>query len=158
MKQTAVEWLQQALEDTILTHEQIMQTTGLFEQAKDIDAERAYDIYEKWFWDNLPSKSSSEGKLSQKEFYNRYFKMKQTAVEWLKVTVKAMTENCGDYDLYAVLWHIEQAIEMEKEKHEKFNKFLNDEKKLGISDLKTVERIQWYYNTYFNETFNTNEK
>ena len=83
MKQTAVEWLQQALEDTILTHEQIMQTIGLFEQAKDIDAERAYDIYEKWFWDNLPSKSSSEGKLSQKEFYNRYFKMKQTAVEWL---------------------------------------------------------------------------
>ena len=83
MKQTAVDWLQQALEDTILTHEQIMQTIGLFEQAKDIDAERAYDIYEKWFWDNLPSKSSSEGKLSQKEFYNRYFKMKQTAVEWL---------------------------------------------------------------------------
>ena len=83
MKQSAVEWLQQALEDTILTHEQIMQTIGLFEQAKDIDAERAYGIYEKWFWDNLPSKSSSEGKLSQKEFYNRYFKMKQTAVEWL---------------------------------------------------------------------------
>ena len=52
----------------------------------------------------------------------------------------------------------QQAKEMEKEKHEKFNKFLNDEKKLGISDLKTVERIQWYYNTYFNETFNTNEK
>jgi len=82
MKQTAVEWLQQALEDTILTHEQIMQTIGLFEQAK----------------------------------------------------------------------------EMEKANHEKFNKFLNDEKQLGISDLKTIERIQWYYNTYFNETFNTNEK
>jgi hypothetical protein len=45
----------------------------------------------------------------------------------------------------------EQAKEMEKEKHEKFNKFLNDEKQLGISDLKTIERIQWYYNTYFNE-------
>jgi hypothetical protein len=49
----------------------------------------------------------------------------------------------------------EQAKEMEKKKHEKFNKFLNDEKELGISDLKTIERIQWYYNTYFNETFNT---
>ena len=34
MKQTAVDWLQQALEDTILDHEQIMQTIGLFEQAK----------------------------------------------------------------------------------------------------------------------------
>jgi len=51
-----------------------------------------------------------------------------------------------------------QAKQMEKEKHEKFNKFLNDEKELGLSDLKTIERIQWYYNTYFNETFNTKEK
>jgi hypothetical protein len=40
MKQTAVEWLQQALEDTILTHEQIMQTVGLFEQAKEIEQEQ----------------------------------------------------------------------------------------------------------------------
>ena len=47
----------------------------------------------------------------------------------------------------------EQAKEMEKGKHEKFNKFLNDEKQLGISDFKTIERIQWYYNTYFNETY-----
>jgi hypothetical protein len=42
---------------------------------------------------------------------------------------------------------------MEKEKHEKFNKFLNDEKQLKISNLKTIERIQWYYNNYFNETY-----
>ena len=108
MKQTAVEWLQQALEDTILTHEQIMQTVGLFEQAKDIDAERAYDIYEKWFWDNLPSKSSSEGKLSQKEFYNRYFKMKQTAVEWL---IGQLYAPCRGIPSHI----IEQAKEMEKE-------------------------------------------
>jgi hypothetical protein len=40
MKQTAVEWLQQALEDTILTHEQIMQTVGLFEQAKEMEQEQ----------------------------------------------------------------------------------------------------------------------
>ena len=30
-KQTVVEWLEQALEGTILTHEQIMQIIGLFE-------------------------------------------------------------------------------------------------------------------------------
>ena len=48
---------------------------------------------------------------------------------------------------------LEQAKGMEKEKDEKFNKFLNDEKQLKISDLKTIERIQWYYNTYFNETY-----
>jgi hypothetical protein len=39
-KQTSVEWLQQALEDTILTHEQIMQTIGLFEQAKEMEKEQ----------------------------------------------------------------------------------------------------------------------
>lgn len=33
-KQTAVEWLQEAFEHTILTHDQVMQTIGLFEQAK----------------------------------------------------------------------------------------------------------------------------
>jgi len=51
-----------------------------------------------------------------------------------------------------------QAKEIEKEKHEKFNKFLNDEKQLRISDLKTIERIQWYYNTYFNETYRGGEQ
>jgi hypothetical protein len=45
MKQTAVEWLQQALEDTILTHEQIMQTVGLFEQAKEMEQEQIKDAY-----------------------------------------------------------------------------------------------------------------
>ena len=51
-----------------------------------------------------------------------------------------------------------QAKEMEKEKHEKFNKFLNDEKQLKISNLKTIERIQWYYNNYFNETYGGGEQ
>ena len=39
---TAVEWLQEALEDTILTKEQIMQTIGLFEQAKEMEKEQSY--------------------------------------------------------------------------------------------------------------------
>ena len=139
MKQTAVEWLQQALEDTILTQEQIMQTIGLFEQAKDIDAERAYDIYEKWFWDNLPSKSSSEGKLSQKEFYNRYFKMKQTAVEWL---VEQIIKEKGLVDL-----DIQAAKEMEKEQ-------IKDAYKQG-----TCHHGDGYTATeYYEETFKTNEK
>jgi hypothetical protein len=46
---------------------------------------------------------------------------------------------------------------IEKEQGEKFNKFLDDEKSLGISDEKTIERIKWYYNTYFNETYEHNE-
>jgi len=146
MKQTAVEWLQQALEDTILTHEQIMQTTGLFEQAKDIDAERAYDIYEKWFWDNLPSKSSSEGKLSQKEFYNRYFKMKQTAVEWLR----DLYENQPAYDEFILDEKWEKALEMEKEQIINANRDGVD----MVVDKKDFISGEQYYN----ETFNTNEK
>ena len=59
---------------------------------------------------------------------------------------------------YKNLLAYREAKEMEKEKHEKFNKFLNDEKQLGISDLKTIERIQWYYNTYFNETYGGGEQ
>jgi hypothetical protein len=141
MKQTAVEWLQQALEDTILTHEQIMQTTGLFEQAKDIDAERAYDIYEKWFWDNLPSKSSSEGKLSQKEFYNRYFKMKQTAVEWLR----DLYENQPAYDESILDEQWQKALEMEKEQ-------MIDWYATGQADTVNM------YEQHLNKTFNTNEK
>jgi hypothetical protein len=83
----------------------------------------------------------------------------QTAVEWLhqktwalKIQLEKGEISIGEYaNTYATLY--EQAKEMENEKHEKFNKFLNDEKQLGISDLKTIERIQWYYNTYFNETY-----
>ena len=73
----------------------------------------------------------------------------QTAVEWLQ-SIEL------ERDLTLADW--KQAKEMEKEKHEKFNKFLNDEKQLGISDLKTIERIQWYYNTYFNETYGGGEQ
>jgi hypothetical protein len=45
MKQTSVEWLEEALVDTILTHEQIMQTIGLFEQAKEMEKEQMIDWY-----------------------------------------------------------------------------------------------------------------
>jgi hypothetical protein len=80
--------------------------------------------------------------------------MKQTAVEWL---IEKIAEN---YPLIPKAYREECNIakEMEKNKHEKFNKLLNDEKEFGLCDLKTIERIQWYYNTYFNEFFNTKEK
>ena len=55
MKQTAVEWLQQALEDTILTHEQIMQTIGLFEQAKEIEKQQIMDAYDAGWSDGVHS-------------------------------------------------------------------------------------------------------
>ncbi len=33
--------------------------------------------------------------------------------------------------------------------HDKFNDFLDTEMTLGISDKKTIERVKWYYETYF---------
>jgi hypothetical protein len=44
-KQSSIEWLQWALEHTILTQERIMQTIGLFEQAKEMHKE---EIKESW--------------------------------------------------------------------------------------------------------------
>jgi hypothetical protein len=80
----------------------------------------------------------------------------QTAVEWLIEQLRN-NENIR-WRGTNIIELGEQAKEMEKEKHEKFNKFLKDEKQLKISDLKTIERIQWYYNTYFNETYGGGEK
>lgn len=37
----------------------------------------------------------------------------------------------------------------------KFSEFLDKEKELGISDIKTIERIQWYYKTYFDKSQQT---
>lgn len=95
------------------------------------------------------------GKVNQFAKENNTGKPKQqTAVEWLLNAIE--TKNGEEFSSYYTEF-IEQAKEMDKEKHEKFNKFLNDEKQLGISDLKTIERIQWYYNTYFNETYGGNK-
>lgn len=46
-KQSSVEWLQWALEHTILTHEQTMQTIGLFEQAKAMHKEEIIHSFKK---------------------------------------------------------------------------------------------------------------
>ncbi len=75
MKQTAVEWLQQALEDTILTHEQIMQTVGLFEQAKEMEQEQMIDFARNIIID---ATCSVEGYVTTEkdieEYYNETFK------------------------------------------------------------------------------------
>ncbi len=76
---------------------------------------------------------------------------KQSSIDWLVEQIKKdINLRLRGFDIDKAL---EQAKAMHKEDIERFNKFLNDEKKLGIADLKTIERIQWYYNTYFNETF-----
>jgi hypothetical protein len=67
-----------------------------------------------------------------------------TAVEWVLDWMDKNQYFIGNDLLQAV----EQAKEIEKEQKQRFNKFLNDEMELGISDKKTIERIHWYYNNY----------
>ncbi len=66
---TAVEWLQEALEDTILTHEQIMQTIGLFEQAKEMEKQQLNDAYNA----DRPNLTCYEENTAFKEYYNETF-------------------------------------------------------------------------------------
>lgn len=92
----------------------------------------------------------SDKKQSSVDFYR---------IESQKLMIKAIRNEISN-DEWRLLENElgNQAKAMHKEDIERFNKFLNDEKKLGIADLKTIERIQWYYNTYFNETFGGNNE
>lgn len=68
-KQSSVEWLQLALEHTILTHEQTMQTIGLFEQAKAMHKEEVKEA-----WDNVAIDATYGNKFRNfEEFYNETF-------------------------------------------------------------------------------------
>jgi hypothetical protein len=71
MKQTAVEWLQQALEDTILTHEQIMQTIGLFEQAKEMEKEQMCEFADEFAIECI--NFHHEKTMSQEKFFDLTF-------------------------------------------------------------------------------------
>jgi thymidylate synthase len=42
----------------------------------------AYKNYEKWFWDNIPPKADTSGKLSQEEFINKIKTDNEFAREW----------------------------------------------------------------------------
>jgi len=63
MKQTAVEWLQEAFEHTILSKEQVMQVIGLFEQAKEMEKEQIIDAYE----------TSHISMMTAERYYNETF-------------------------------------------------------------------------------------
>jgi hypothetical protein len=57
----------------------------------------------------------------------------------------------SSYDSFKI--GFQKALEILGDK--KFSEFLDKEKELGISDIKTIERIQWYYKTYFDKSQQT---
>jgi len=87
----------------------------------------------------------------------------KTAVEWFNEEIKELFNQYQNEKISESMLHfnrllaLNQAQEMELEKHLNWNKFLESEKTLGISDVKTIERVQWYYNEYYNETFKSEQ-
>lgn len=76
---------------------------------------------------------------------------KQTAVEYLEKELEGfcLYRNLTYTQGQELIKTLKQAKEMEEQRHKKFNDFLQKEIELGISDKATIERIEWYYNTYF---------
>jgi hypothetical protein len=84
---------------------------------------------------------------------------KQTASEYFFNKMIEYLQNAESENIYEVgtqntkRWleiFLDEAKAIENEKDAKINQFLEDEKNFGISDKKTIERIRWYFNTYFN--------
>ena len=75
----------------------------------------------------------------------------------MKTAVDQLIEKMSLEDVCKYSNELAEAKLMEKEKHLNWNKFLESEKTLGISDVKTIERVQWYYNEYYNETFKSEQ-
>jgi hypothetical protein len=78
MKQTTVEWLQEAFEHSILTQEQVRQTIGLFEQAKDMEKEQIVNAF-------TAHNSALRSQQAAEEYYNETYNRKFTSVvEYVK--------------------------------------------------------------------------
>ena len=66
--------------------------------------------------------------------------------------VKQMIEKSRETGLtaeYLILTTSSIQLPTDEDVEEKFNDFLQKELEIGISDKATIERIEWYYNTYF---------
>jgi len=73
-QQTVVKWLQEALEGTILTQDQTMQTIGLFMQADEMFEQQIKDACQQGFYDGIDiAKNKKSQFISAQEYYNETF-------------------------------------------------------------------------------------
>ena len=73
-QQTVVKWLQEALEGTILTQDQTMQTIGLFMQADEMFEKQIKDACQQGFYDGLDMAKTKKSKFkSAKQYYNEVY-------------------------------------------------------------------------------------
>lgn len=76
----------------------------------------------------------------------------KTSKLYTEEQVKQMIEKSRETGLtaeYLILTTSSIQLPTDEEIDEKFNDFLQKELEIGISDKATIERIEWYYNTYF---------
>lgn len=74
-QQTALEWLQSALE-LIMSHEEQMQAIGLFEQAKQMEKEQISKAWDDGDYAYFYSKETGRDFDNGEEYYNEKFKTK----------------------------------------------------------------------------------
>lgn len=97
-QQSAIRWIQEALQHTILTHEQVMQTIGLFEQAIDMEKEQIIkawdDAYEKGLRTRMEKISNPVGDAEQYykskyELYNEEDEPNEPEVKGKIINIRA---------------------------------------------------------------------
>lgn len=88
------------------------------------------------------------------ESLNTWLKEKRDKQETLEETAEKYGNNIGNKNGTAQFDFIQGAKWMQERSYIEANKiieFLDNEAKLKISDTKTIERIKWYFETYFKQ-------
>jgi hypothetical protein len=71
----------------------------------------------------------------------------EKAAENYYLETKYRTRSCKGHFINGAKWQAERMYS----ESDKIMKFLNTEKELKLSDAKTIERIKWYFETYFEQ-------
>jgi hypothetical protein len=81
-----------------------------------------------------------------------------TELEWLAENIDNLIPYVNDASAKKFNELVEQAKEMEEQQSERMYaeadnimRFLDTEVELKLSDTKTIERIKWYFETYFEQ-------
>lgn len=85
----------------------------------------AYKNYEKWFWDNVPPKADTSGKLSQEEFINKIKTNDEFARKWGELG-----------PVYGAQWRRWETDDLDAPPYEHWKKDIDQIQNL-INDLKT---------------------
>jgi len=137
-KQTSIEWLIEKVLDN-----GIGLSKEWREQAKEMHKQEIIDAQS--YAVSNADMTNNKGYFDCEQYYQETFvskkKIKFTEEEWAELN----NESKGSDD------HISDISKMVEDDVDKFEKFLDKEIELGLSPKDTIERIKWYYITYFKQ-------